>query len=51
MCFKGNTQRSQRRDRHQNARPYVREKNLTYNIMKSEDYVSNLNEKGKGNNN
>ena len=33
MCYKSKTYRSSRTDRHKNARPYVRERNLTYNIL------------------
>ena len=36
MCFKGNTIRSSRRDRHENARPYVRRK---FNFLEVENYV------------
>lgn len=42
MCFKGNTYRSSRRDKHENARPYVREKNVTINTLTREDYVPNF---------
>lgn len=49
MCYKSRTYRSVRTDRHKNARPYVREKNLTYSILNSEDYVANITTKKKPN--
>lgn len=45
MCYKSKTYRSSRTDRHKNARPYVREKNLTYNILNEESYVANITNK------
>ena len=42
MCYNNKTRRSTRTDRHKNARPYVREKNQTYNILNSEDHVANF---------
>ena len=42
MCYKSKTYRSSRTDRHKNARPYVRERNLTYNILNFEDHVANF---------
>jgi len=43
MCVKGNTIRSSRRDKHANARPYVREKNSKYNFGRINDYVADFN--------